>query len=164
MSRGARHAAQDLRDRLDERDAQRDGDGSVPKQPPEQRVRVQDRVLAEMHAREEGGVRIIAVSGELDISNVQELDDLVCELPNGDLGLVLDLRKTTFVDSATMRLLFSARTRLARRGQEFVVVSLEDSPIRRLLELTGYPTEEDALATSAGRAAAAIRERLKTTG
>ena len=131
---------------------------------PAQSVRIHERVLAKMRTAEDAGVRTIAVDGELDVSNVRELEDLVCDLPNADLGLVLDLRKVTFLDSATMRLLFSARTRLARRGQQFIVVCVRRSPIRRLLELTGYPTEEDALATSPGRAAAAIRERLKTTG
>ena len=159
----APHAAQHLRDELDERDARRARDDEEA-HVPERRVRVHDRVLAELHCEEADGVRTITASGELDISNLQALDDLVCDLPNGDLGLVLDLREVTFIDSATIRLLFSARTRLARRGQEFIVVSLGDSPTRRVLELTGYPTQEDALATSAAQAAAAMRERLKTTG
>jgi len=159
----ARPTARDLRDQLDRRDARRAAERGEA-DPPEQLVRVHDAVLADIATSEEGGVRTITIGGELDISNLQEIDDLICDLPNGDLGLVLDLRGATFIDSATIRLLFSARTRLSRRGQEFIVVSLDDSPIRRVLELTGYPIEEDALTTSAAQAAAAIRERLKATG
>jgi anti-anti-sigma factor len=120
--------------------------------------------LAETRVADDGGVLMVTVEGEIDISNVQLIEDQVIDLGNDALGLVLDLAAVSFIDSATIRMLFKAHKRLARRGQDFIVVSLDDSPIRRVLELTGYPKEEEMVQTSAEHAAKAIRARQKPAG
>ena len=48
------------------------------------------------------GVRVVQVAGELDMSNVGALRDATSALPNDALGIVVDLRGASFIDSATI--------------------------------------------------------------
>lgn len=93
---------------------------------------------AEIERSEVGGVRVVAVAGELDVSNVDALGLAAGELSNEALGLVIDLSAATFIDSTTVGLLFRLRSRLSRRGQVLSVVCQPDSSPRRVLELTGF--------------------------
>jgi anti-anti-sigma factor len=103
--------------------------------------------LAEIELAERDGVRVVAVAGELDISNVRMLEDVTFDLPNEALGIVLDLSSATYIDSATLGLLFRLQRGLMRRGQALRVVCPASSSARRVLELTGFeretPPEED---------------------
>jgi anti-anti-sigma factor len=103
--------------------------------------------LAEFEVAEREGVRIVAVAGELDISNVNALEDATFDLPNDALGMVLDLSAATYIDSATLGLLFKLNRGLERRGQSLRVVCPPGSSARRVLELTGFgrdsPPEQD---------------------
>ncbi len=102
--------------------------------------------LAEFERVEDGGVLIVSVSGELDVSNVEALAEIAYGLPNTALGLVLDLAGATYIDSATIGLLFKLHAALRRRGQALRVVCPKGSNARRVLELTGFdqstPPEE----------------------
>jgi anti-anti-sigma factor len=108
-------------------------------------------------------VRVVAVAGELDISNVAALEDATFDLPNEALGLVLDLTATTFIDSATIGLLFELHRALGRRGQPLRVVCSLGAPTRRVLDLMSFDrgalTEEDSAA-----AIAAIRRDAPLRG
>lgn len=103
--------------------------------------------LAEFEVAEQEGVRIVTVAGELDISNVGALGETTSDLPNDALGMVLDLSATTYIDSATLGLLFKLHRGLGRRGQSLRVVCAPGSSARRVLELTGFerdsPPEQD---------------------
>ena len=96
-------------------------------------------VQVDVAYREE--VAVIAVSGELDISNVAKLREAAYDLPNHGFGLVLDLTDTKFIDSTTVGLLFELRASLARRRQALRVVCGVGSNPRRLLEVTAFPQE-----------------------
>ncbi len=102
--------------------------------------------LAELERIEDDGVLIVGVTGEVDVSNVEELAEVAFSLPNAALGLVLDLSGATYIDSATIGLLFKLSSSLRRRGQALRVVCPADSNARRVLELTGFdrstPNEE----------------------
>ena len=78
--------------------------------------------LAEIELAESEGVRVVAVAGELDISNIATLEDVTFDLPNEALGIVLDLSSATYIDSATIGLLFRLHRGLKRRGQALRVV------------------------------------------
>jgi anti-anti-sigma factor len=95
-------------------------------------------LAAEIELVERGGVRVVAVAGELDISNVGALEDATFELPNEALGLVLDLSRANYIDSATVGLLAKLQRSLQRRGQALRIVCLPGSSARRVLELTGF--------------------------
>lgn len=97
--------------------------------------------LAEIELVDQEGVRVVSVAGELDISNVGALEDATFDLPNDALGIVLDLSSTTYVDSATLGLLFRLQHSLKRRGQALRVVCPPGSSAKRVLELTGFEHE-----------------------
>lgn len=119
--------------------------------------------LAELERVEDEGVLIVAVTGEVDVSNVDELAEVTYSLPNAALGLVLDLSETTYIDSATIGLLFRLYSSLRRRGQALRVVCPAGSSARRVLELTGFdrstPNEEDRES-----AIAAVRHEVPLSG
>jgi anti-anti-sigma factor len=113
--------------------------------------RLRSEPLATVERSEHAGVRLVAVTGELDISNVALLEDATFDLPNGELGIVLDLSLATYIDSATLGLLFKLQHSLQRRGQALRVVCLAESNAQRVLELTGF---SDMVTCEAGREAA----------
>ncbi len=103
--------------------------------------------LAEIEFAEREGVRVVTVTGELDISNVGALEDATFDLPNKALGIVLDLSSATYIDSATLGLVFKLHRDLRRRGQALRVVCPPGSSVQRVFELAAFeretPPEED---------------------
>jgi anti-sigma B factor antagonist len=81
-----------------------------------------------------GPVRIIELSGELDLAAAPQLRARIDETEPGQT-LVLDLAKTTFIDSATLKELLRARAELASRDARVVLAGVPP-PVRRLLDLT----------------------------
>jgi anti-anti-sigma factor len=112
--------------------------------------------LAEIERVDQEGVRVVSVVGELDISNVGALEDATFDLSNDALGIVVDLSCATYIDSATLGLLFKLHGSLKRRGQVLRVVCPPGSGARRVLELTGFE-RETPLAHDRDDAIAAIR-------
>jgi anti-anti-sigma factor len=109
--------------------------------------------LAEFERRELDGVYSVAITGELDISNVGALRDLAMQIPNRALGLVVDLSGATFIDSATIGLLFELRQGLGRRSQALRVLCPPGTPSERILTLMSFDSQllsegsmEDAIA------------------
>jgi anti-anti-sigma factor len=115
--------------------------------------------LARIASSDEEQVRVVVVSGELDMSNAEELRDATFHLPNEALGVVLDLSDASFIDSATLGLLFELRGSLARRRQALRVVCAPGSIADRLLELVAF--DSDAVEErDRPRAIAAIRREV----
>lgn len=78
--------------------------------------------------------RVLAVSGEHDRSTVQELEHaLTVALASGDPAIV-DLRRTTFADSAILAAIVGAHQRAGRRC--FAVVVPLSGEVARLFELS----------------------------
>jgi anti-anti-sigma factor len=82
---------------------------------------------------DDGGAPVIAVSGELDMSNAGTLEAtveaLLAEQPE---RLIFDLSRLRFMDSAGIAVLLSAAGRVAS-----VEVRDPSPPVRRVVELTG---------------------------
>jgi anti-anti-sigma factor len=97
--------------------------------------------LARIERAELDGVRLVTVDGELDISNVAMLERATFDLGNDSLGIVLDLRAASYIDSATLGVLFKLQHSLQRRGQALRVVCGPGSSAQRVLELTGFHRE-----------------------
>jgi anti-anti-sigma factor len=77
---------------------------------------------------ERSGVPVARVAGSLDVTNAARLTEaLGAAVPNAALGLVVDLRRITHLDSAGLHVLFDTVRRLARRQQQLLVVVCEDS-------------------------------------
>lgn len=96
--------------------------------------------LATVTLSEDDGVMVAAVTGEVDISNVHTVGELLDQLPNQALGLVVDLRATSYLDSSGISLLHDLATRLDQRTQRLTIVCDERSLPHRVLTLTGVPS------------------------
>lgn len=84
------------------------------------------------HERE--GMSVVALAGELDLTNANEIERRLVEIARD--GLVVDLNRVIFVDSAALHMLF----RLARRfsaEQRFGIVIEPTALIARTLAIVG---------------------------
>ena len=100
---------------------------------------VPERPEFEVTVTADGGVRVVAVSGELDIDTMVELraallaDGLPCATT------VVDLRGLTFVDSSGVSGIMAAARRAREVGSRLVCVP-GPPPIQRIFQLTGVDT------------------------
>lgn len=100
--------------------------------------------LAQLHIRDEDGVTIASVDGEIDLSNAAELEMAISHAVGNDVvGLVVDLERVDYLDSSGVTLLFNLARRVSRRQQRFVVVVPGEAHVREILSLSGAT---DALA------------------
>lgn len=113
--------------------------------------------LARIVEDREGDVAIAAVDGEIDSSNVRDIAESVhAMLTNRSAALVVDLERTTYIDSAGMNMLFALGTDLRERQQQLHLVVAPGSPIARMLSITGL---DATVATHATRRAAIAAAR-----
>jgi anti-anti-sigma factor len=69
------------------------------------------------------GVLVARLEGEIDLSNADVVRSGVARAASNDMvGAVIDLSKTTYMDSAAINVLFHLRERLRIRGQELRLV------------------------------------------
>jgi anti-anti-sigma factor len=85
---------------------------------------------------ERDGTIVVAVTGEIDLSNIERLAQVIFAQPNTGEGLIVDLSAVGYLDSTAVSLLHDLALRLRKRAQQLVVVSPSDSPPRRVLDLT----------------------------
>jgi anti-anti-sigma factor len=109
---------------------------------------------ADIAIERQGDWTVARVGGELDMTNCSYVrDQLVRSIPGDADGLVVDLSETAYLDSAAIELLFELARRLGRHRQDLRIAMPDDSPLRRVLELTDvravapiHPTVELAVA------------------
>jgi anti-sigma B factor antagonist len=80
-----------------------------------------------------GDAPVLVLEGELDLASAPELRMYLDDFA-GD-ALVLDFKRTTFIDSAVLKELLRARAELAERGVRLVLAAVP-APVRRLMDLT----------------------------
>jgi anti-anti-sigma factor len=114
---------------------------------------------ARIELTDELGVSVVSVIGELDVSNVDDLERATFALPNHAGGIVLDLRQASYIDSSTLGLLFRLQHSLERRGQALRVVCTPGSSPERVMQLTGFD-RKIACETDCDTAVAAIRREV----
>jgi anti-anti-sigma factor len=84
--------------------------------------------LATLTFDRKGSSAIVAVSGEIDMSNADDLLRRISEwVSNEDPMLVLDLRALTYADSAGIHMLFDLSALLREHAQAFRIVLPADS-------------------------------------
>jgi anti-anti-sigma factor len=94
--------------------------------------------LAQINIRNEDNAVVVSLVGEVDISNAADIGSaLEGSVPQRALGLVLDLSKATYIDSAGVHLLFRLGGRLTRRRQQLRVVVPDSAPIFKIVNLAG---------------------------
>ena len=92
--------------------------------------------LASVTSTELGASLLLAISGEVDISNIDRIAEVIYALPNTDAGLLIDLTEVSYLDSSAVSLLHDLAMRLRSRAQRLIVVSPPQTPPRRILDLT----------------------------
>jgi anti-anti-sigma factor len=82
------------------------------------------------------GCRTLVLSGELDLSSTDELEEMVRQVFGPDTELLkIDLRRLTFMDCAGLHVLVGASELCARNGSEFEVIA--GPAVERLFEISG---------------------------
>ena len=119
--------------------------------------------------RRDPPVAIVALFGEHDAFSATRLENELALLVDDGIGIVVDLREATFIDSRTLSVLLSARHQAEEASLGFTLALDEDNytQVHRLLDLTGlksafavFPTAERA--TAAARAGDAGAGRVRT--
>jgi len=78
---------------------------------------------------------VITLSGEVDLSTIAELSDLItAQLAGGTVYLTIDVSGMSFADSASMRVLMLAAMTLRKRGGGLVLRRPQPA-LARLLEI-----------------------------
>lgn len=93
--------------------------------------------LARVVATDLDGARLVRISGEIDLSNANDVLDAIGRAVPGDtVRVVVDLSETSYLDSAGIAMIFGLAERLQYRRQELRLVVPPSAPIRAVLELT----------------------------
>lgn len=99
----------------------------------------------ESSARAGGGVTF-SLSGELDLSTVEQLERAVSANVDGKPELVvLDLRELAFLDSAGLRIMLQLQEKVATTGGRLALVK-GSRRVHRVFELTGADDELEIVA------------------
>ena len=110
-----------------------------------------------LDVRDEDGVVVARVGGEIDLSNARDLGArLASAVPNAALGVVIDLSAVTYLDSSGVHVLFELAERLRGRQQQLRVAVPETAPLRRVLRVVDLESAVPITPT-AQEAAAAMR-------
>jgi anti-anti-sigma factor len=103
---------------------------------------------------DDSGITVAGLTGELDLTNVNELAQRLDEIAGLETPLVLDLNRVVFIDSAALHCLFRIARDRGRNGLALVVDP--ESPIAATLAIvelgraaTIAPTAEAARAAVA---------------
>ncbi|HEX5910811.1 MAG TPA: STAS domain-containing protein [Thermoleophilaceae bacterium] len=82
------------------------------------------------------GIPVARLVGEVDLTRAPGIRvGLLRAVTNQDHGLVLDLRDTTYLDSAGVNIIFELAERLSARQQRLAAVVPDRAIIERVLEL-----------------------------
>ncbi len=128
------------------RRAHRRGDGGRARAHARRRGRMS--WLATVTEERHGDLPIAVIDGEIDASNAIEIADRLRQLlTNRSTALVVDLTRTSYLDSAGINLLFELGTELRARQQQLHLVVASKEPIARTISLTGLDAAVPAHAT-----------------
>jgi anti-anti-sigma factor len=94
--------------------------------------------LADIQITHTPGAIVAHLTGEVDMSNAEDLGAAVIgATPNDAQGVVLDLSRVDYLDSAGIYVIHGMRASLQARGQAIVLVIPSDSPVHDALRLSG---------------------------
>jgi anti-anti-sigma factor len=93
---------------------------------------------------------VARIEGEIDASNANEIGRrLRSLLTNRSIAMTVDLSATRYLDSAGINLLFALAEEMHAHQQRFGLVVADDSPIRRMISVTGLDRVVEVRATAA---------------
>jgi anti-sigma B factor antagonist len=92
--------------------------------------------LARLESESIDSCLVVHVEGEIDASNAPALtEDIAGFLAGHSGGLVVDLSRTEYLDSAGIRMLFDLRGRIEASGSVIALAVPADSPTRQVLDI-----------------------------
>lgn len=86
---------------------------------------------------DQAGVRVIAVSGELDIATAAQFQSHLQDAGAGGGAVLADLCAVGFIDSTGVRSLWQSHNSITGQGRRFAVCCRDSAPAKRVLTLTG---------------------------
>ena len=88
---------------------------------------------------------VVALSGEHEAYTAEKLARQLSALLEEGVGVAVDLRHATFIDSTVVGVLIAAHRRANEAGLDFVLLVGDGTgwPVQRLLEVTGLGTHLD---------------------
>jgi anti-sigma B factor antagonist len=90
-----------------------------------------------LRIRDQEGIQIASLEGEIDIANASEVrDQLFALLSNRPSGLIVDLSDVSYLDSRGVHVMLELAERMKIRHQALRIVVPEGAMIRRILLLT----------------------------
>ena len=107
--------------------------------------------LIRVGLREQSGADVLAMAGELDVSNVESVRAITAQISNQASGLIVDLGELEYIDSTGISLIYDLAERLRAHGQPLILVCPADGQPGRVLQLTGLTdqvTVQDDLAAA----------------
>ena len=78
----------------------------------------------------------LAVSGELNTTTYQELEDVVKNSLNGIKKLVFDFKELEYISSAGLRVLLVSKKLMDQQGK--LVVKNANSSVKEIFDITGF--------------------------
>ena len=92
--------------------------------------------VARVEHEPKGSSVIVRIVGDVDAANAAGVrDDISRLLTNHHMGLVLDLSRTRYLDSAGIQMLLDLSERLRSRGQSLSLYVTRTQPLRLTLSL-----------------------------
>jgi anti-anti-sigma factor len=93
--------------------------------------------IGEVEVDQRGSVLVAEISGEVDLSNVGEMERVIALSVGRDThDVVLDLTPTMFIDSTGVRMIFELARRLRVRRHRFRLVAGEETLVHRVIAMT----------------------------
>lgn len=89
----------------------------------------------------ENGNVVVYLSGEIDVSNAENLETAITKAVMGARSIVIDLEAVEFLDSSGLRLLKRLSTDATEANASFVVVASPDSVARSVIEIVSMSAE-----------------------
>jgi anti-sigma B factor antagonist len=104
--------------------------------------------LGDVTFAHESDVLVARLTGELDMSNAEDIGSAVLDAtPNDAVGVILDLSGVQYLDSAGIYVVFGMRSRLRARGQSLRINVPGGSPVDDALRLAGVQRHVEVVDT-----------------
>jgi anti-sigma B factor antagonist len=94
--------------------------------------------LASMQQERRDGCVILRLSGEIDLSNAEDMRRRIAGAAEGSPLAILDLTELEYIDSQGLRVLRQLATELGVAGTELELVAPPGSIARDVLEITRF--------------------------
>jgi anti-anti-sigma factor len=98
--------------------------------------------LANVSVERQGGLVVVTISGEIDLSNADDLEREIEQQLRGAGEVTINLEPVEYMDSRGVRLIHGLSNRLAASGVALSVIASADSIAGEVLRLTKLPALE----------------------